>query len=425
MQGHPVKIVVNDDLGRSRLTVFLRLLLAIPHIIWILLWSVLVILAAVVGWVAALLTGRLPGGLHRFFCAYIRYSAHFFGYMTLSANPYPSFGGEAGYPIDVELPEPAALTRWKTLLRIPLMIPALLVSFTLLGTVATTTKTSKTGTGGGSQTTGLAFVTAVLGWFAVLFTGRMPRGLRDGGAYAVGYRSQLLAYALLVTERYPNADPTAMLAALERPPAHPVHVVGDAGDLRRSRVTVLFRLPLLVPLLVWLWLWGALAALAGIVQWFFTLAAGRPNVPVHRFLSRFVRYSFHVYAFGSLTANPFPGFTGAPGAYPLDLVLPPPGPQQRWKTLLRLVLGLPAYAVELALLIALIADAILIWFAALATGQAPEGLRNLSAYALRYGGQVNAYLFLLTEAYPHASPLEGGEIDDDAEQVVEHVSEVA
>ena len=87
----------------------------------------------------------------------------------------------------------------------------------MLGTVATTTKTSTTGTGGGSQTTGVAFVTAVLGWFAVVFGAPMPRGFRDAGAYAVGYRSQLLAYGLLVTERYPNADPTTMLGGIGRP----------------------------------------------------------------------------------------------------------------------------------------------------------------------------------------------------------------
>ena len=47
------------------------------------------------------------------------------------------------------------------------------------------------------------------------------------------------------------------------------------------------------------------------------------------------------------------------------------------------------------------------WFYALVRGSAPWGLRNAMAYALRYLGQTNAYLFLLTDAYPHASPLEG------------------
>ena len=37
---HPVQVVVEDDLQRSRLTVFFRLLLAIPHFIWFVLWSI-------------------------------------------------------------------------------------------------------------------------------------------------------------------------------------------------------------------------------------------------------------------------------------------------------------------------------------------------------------------------------------------------
>ncbi len=59
--------------------------------------------------------------------------------------------------------------------------------------------------------------------------------------------------------------------------------------------------------------------------------------------------------------------------------------------------------------LALLTAAILTWFAALATGSAPEGLRNLSAYVLRYSGQTNAYVFLVTDVYPHASPLEGAD----------------
>jgi Domain of unknown function (DUF4389) len=56
---------------------------------------------------------------------------------------------------------------------------------------------------------------------------------------------------------------------------------------------------------------------------------------------------------------------------------------------------------------ALFASAVLTWFYALVKGTAPWGLRNLSAYALRYDAQNEAYILLLTDAYPHASPLEG------------------
>jgi len=34
-------------------------------------------------------------------------------------------------------------------------------------------------------------------------------------------------------------------------------------------------------------------------------------------------------------------------------------------------------------------------------------LETLSAYALRYDAQTNAYFLLVTDVYPHASPLEG------------------
>ena len=98
----------------------------------------------------------------------------------------------------------------------------------------------------------LVAVSAFLGWFASLATGGMPRGLRDAGAYALGYRAQASAYLLLVTGRYPNSDPHGDARGLEPPPLHPVRLVGDAHDLRRSRVTVFFRLPLAFPHIVWL-----------------------------------------------------------------------------------------------------------------------------------------------------------------------------
>jgi hypothetical protein len=405
---HPVRLVVVDDLRRNRLTVFLRLILAFPHLIWVLLWTVVVIVASFANWIATLAAGTPPAGLHRFACRYIRYAAHLTAYLSLAANPYPGFTGDAGrYPIDVVLPEPASQPRVKTLVRLFLAIPALLIS-TALGGGGSVTYTSgarsRYGPSGGGALSGTA---AVLGWFASVATGRMPKGLRDAAAYGVGYSAQMLAYLLLVTDRYPNSDPTALLAGVERPPAHPVHLVGDPDDLRRSRVTVFFRLLLALPHIVWLALWAIAAIFAAIANWFVTIVRGTPAQPLHAFLSRFVRYELHVYAFLYLVGNPFPGFTGVYGSYPLDLRLPPPGPQNRWKTGFRIVLAVPALLVNAALSWALLVSAVLTWFVALARGTAPWGLRNLSAYALRYAAQVGAYLALVTDTYPHASPLEG------------------
>jgi hypothetical protein len=414
-EDHPVGLVVRDDLLRSRVTVFFRLILAIPHYFWFVGWSIAVFLVAIAGWVVTLITGNLPGGMHRFFCAYIRYTTFLFSYLYLTTNPYPPFTTGGGYPVDVTLPDPAPQRRLVVLFRIVLAIPALIVSSAFGGALGGgsfafsrsngNTRTSSNGSVGGT----MAVIAAFLGWWACLVKGEMPRGLRDTGAYGLGYRAQAFAYLLLVTERYPNSDPHPILGTVVPPPVHPVRLEGDALDLRRSRLTVFFRLPLLIPHIVWLILWGWVVSVVVFLQWFVTLIAGRPARIFHRFIARYVRYAFHVYAFGSLAANPFPGFTGKPGVYPLDLVLPEPDRQNRWKTLFRFLLAIPAFILAFGFWVALVVVSILMWFTALFTGRAPEGLRNVAAWALRYHGQVNAYYNLLTDVYPNSSPLEGAE----------------
>jgi Domain of unknown function (DUF4389) len=404
--------VVEDDYRRTRITVFFRLLLAIPHFIWFGLWTVWVVITGFVMWLISIFTGRPPRWFHGVMCGYVRYQAHLSAYLALVGNPYPGFMGEAGeYPIDIRLPEePVQQRRWTIFVRFLLALPALLVSSALAGLsggnfgTGSRGRTPTKGTGGGA----LLVVCAVLGWFASLARGRMPKGLRDAGAYSIGYTAQASAYLLLVTDRYPNADPTEMLVEVtDRPPRHPVRVVGDPYDLRRSRLTVFFRLLLSLPHIIWLLLWSILVLFAAIGQWFITLFRGTPAGGLQRFLTSYIRYRLHVYAYLMLVGNPFPGFTGTAGTYPLDLEVEGPRRQNRWKTGFRIILAIPSFLVSAALGGALFASAVLTWFYALVKGTAPWGLRNLSAYAIRYDAQVEAYILLLTDAYPHASPLEG------------------
>lgn len=393
-QEHPVRLVVADDLRRNRLTVFFRWLLAAPHYVWLFLWSIGAAFAALVTWIAALLLGRPPAGLHRFLSKYIRYQLHLNAYLWLAAGPYPPFTGEEGaYPIDVVLPEPVRQSRWTILFRILLAIPALLV----VGELAQTVRYGAS----------VLVMCGFLGWFAGLALGRMPRGLRDAATYSLGYAAQTAAYLLLITDRYPQSDPRPMLAGVELPPLHPVRVVGDPHDLRRSRVTTFFRILLALPHIVWLTLWGALVTVATIANWIVLLATGSPAGPLHRFVSAWLRYRLHVYAFLYLVANPFPGFVGDPARYPLNLELPSLSRQSRWKTFFRVVLAVPALLLDGTLSGALLIAALLTWCHALVRGRATWGLRNLAAYAVRYDMQVYAYLLLVTDAYPHASPLEG------------------
>ena len=180
---HPIRIVVNDDLQRNRVTVFFRLILAIPLLLWAILWAVIALLAWLVNWFATLFMGRSPDGLHNFLATFLRYQTHVYAYVLLIADPFPGFGGQPGYPIDLEVDPPQRQNRWTVAFRLILAIPAFIVSG-ILGY--------------------LNRVLALFSWFLSVFLGRLPEGLRNFAAFAVRYEQQTAAYALLLTDRYPS-----------------------------------------------------------------------------------------------------------------------------------------------------------------------------------------------------------------------------
>jgi hypothetical protein len=183
------------------------------------------------------------------------------------------------------------------------------------------------------------------------------------------------------------------------PAFHPVSLV-VTDDLRRWRLTVAFRPLLLLPHLVVLTLWSLLAIPVVPVNWLITLVRGRSPEGIHNWLARLLRYSTHVNAYQHLIADPFPPFRGWFGTYPIDLYIAPPEQQPRWKTLLRIVLAIPAYVLAYVLGLVLGVTGLLGWFVALALGRMPVGMRDLMAYCLRYQAQAYAYLLLLTHRYP-------------------------
>lgn len=392
MNERPVRLIVSDDGRRSRLTVFFRLLLAVPHIFWINIWAIGVFFSALAQWFVIVVRGRPAKPLNDFHVAFIRYATHLGAYVALTANPFPGFLGEPGYPIDVELDAAERHRRLSAGFRLILAIPALIMLALLNGNGAA---------GSYLVMGGIVFVAAFLAWFACLVLGTMPLGLRNLGAYGLRYTAEVYAYVLLVTRTYPTTDPTLPAAAGPNP-EHAVNLVVD-DDRRRSRLTTFFRYFLTVPHMVWLLLWGVLVFLAVVAQWFVTLVAGRPAPSLHRFVVAYLRYQTHVNAFLYLVANPFPGFTGRPG-YPIDVVVAPPERQSRWVTLFRLFLAFPALILYSAFGLLLYAVAFAGWFASLAIGRMPEGLRNAGAHALRYHAQVIAYGMLLTDRYPFSGP---------------------
>jgi Domain of unknown function (DUF4389) len=394
-----MRLVLSDDLQRSRGTVFFRLIFSLPFLIWLVVWAVGAFFVAFVNWIATLFEGRSPAPLHGFLARFVRYATQVHAYLNLAAEPLPAFDGKTGYPVDVEIDPPARQNRWTVAFRIVLVLPALILLSVLVGSGSFVDTVFRSGQPGFFTAVGLA---AVFGWFYAMFRARMPRGLRDLIAYALSYAAQTWSYLLLLTDRYPSSDPLTAIGPLPTR-ADPVRMeVGD--ELRRSRLTVFFRFALAFPHLVWLSLWAVLAVLVAIFNWFAVLFSGISPQWAHRFLSRYLRYQMQVTAFLYLVGNPFPGFVGAPGKYPIELHLAERERQNRWTVFFRFVLAFPALLLAGVFGQLLLVIGILGWFASLFTGRMPLGLRNAGAYALRYIAQANAYFLLVTGAYPYSGP---------------------
>ena len=76
---------------RNRLTVFFRLLLAIPHLIVISILGIAWAVVSVIAWFAILLTGRYPAGLYEFSVGVLRWTTRVEAYVLLLHDEYPPF----------------------------------------------------------------------------------------------------------------------------------------------------------------------------------------------------------------------------------------------------------------------------------------------------------------------------------------------
>ena len=183
MDRHPISLTLTDDLERNRLTVFFRLILVIPHLIWLSLWGIAVFFAIIISWFATLFAGTTPLGLHNFIAQYLRYAVQVYGYLLFLADPYPGFLGDRPYGADLVVAPPLPQNRWKTGFRAILGIPALIVT-QVLGYVLE--------------------IIAFIAWIVCLFLGRVPVGLRDLIAWIVRFTAQTHGYMAMLTDRYPS-----------------------------------------------------------------------------------------------------------------------------------------------------------------------------------------------------------------------------
>lgn len=179
---------------------------------------------------------------------------------------------------------------------------------------------------------------------------------------------------------------------------HPIGLI-VTDDLRRNRLTVLFRLLLAIPQAIWIGIWGIFVYLAVILAWVAALFLGRVPEGLHAFIGRYLRALTHLTAYMFLLADPWPPFLGEPG-YPVDLRIDAAAHQSRLTVLFRVLLAIPAFILTYFFRIVNQVVAVLGWFYALVMGRMHQGMRDISLWMLRYEVQTYAYAMLLTSRYP-------------------------
>lgn len=181
-EAYPIRQVVTDDLVRNRLTVAFRLILVIPHLIWLELWTIAAVVLWPIDWAWTLIAGRSPAWAHGFYSSFLRYNQHVSAYLCLGADPYPGFVGDPGYPVDLQIDPAASQRRVLTLFRPILAIPMLIVAGVLGYLVG---------------------VVALIAWFFCLFTGRMLEGMRNMITFCIAFTAHTHGYMAFLTDRYP------------------------------------------------------------------------------------------------------------------------------------------------------------------------------------------------------------------------------
>jgi len=186
---YPVTISVDTPQRVANWRPLVQWLLAIPHLVVMWVLQTVSQVVSIIAWLAILFTGRLPAGLAQFQAMYLRYSLRTYAYAGFLTDQYPPFAFDAvnddpgGHPTSLSIsPALEGRNRLTTFFRPILMIPAL-IFVVIIAIIAT--------------------VCSILGFFAVLFTGRWPEGLRNFVVANLRISARFGAYASFLTDQYP------------------------------------------------------------------------------------------------------------------------------------------------------------------------------------------------------------------------------
>lgn len=183
---------------------------------------------------------------------------------------------------------------------------------------------------------------------------------------------------------------------------HPVAYSAEYQGEGRSRLSVFFRLFVLIPWFVVGFFYGIAAYIAVVIAWFAIVLTGDYPRGLYDFNAGFVRFAARINGFYYLMTDELPSFGGGEDPdYPIrTLIGPPKAEYSRMKTLFRIILLIPVYILAYVMSLILGVVGVISWLVIVFTGSLPEGLYKPTRIASAYLAKALAYFMLLTEDFP-------------------------
>lgn len=146
---------------------------------------------------------------------------------------------------------------------------------------------------------------AVVSWFAILFTGKLPAGLADFQVLILRYSTRAQTYAGFMYDDYPPFDFTV---SSTEPGGSPMHLHVRPELENRNRLTVGFRFILAIPAM----LYAIAIAIVGAICWFLAFFAvlftGRWPDGLWMWVMKMLRVSTRFSAYILLLTDEYPPF---------------------------------------------------------------------------------------------------------------------
>lgn len=185
------------------------------------------------------------------------------------------------YPVSLEVDPPQPQNRLSVLLRIIFAIPTLL----------------------GAMVVGIvAYVITIIAWFVVVITGKYPAGMANLPVGAVRWIARTYGYMYFLTDKYPPFS-------LDDDSAYPIRVNIVPQLDGRSRLTVFFRVIMIIPHAIILSILNYVAQLLAFFAWLVALFTGSVPAGIHNFIVGWLRWTTRYTAYALLLTDEYPPFS--------------------------------------------------------------------------------------------------------------------